>query len=40
MAHVREVERKTGRSYEVRRRDGGKFRQRSAQPSARPSDSP
>ncbi len=29
MAHVREVERKTGRAYEVRWRDGGKFRQRS-----------
>lgn len=29
MAHVRQVERKTGRAYEVRWRDGGKFRQRS-----------
>ncbi|SBN62773.1 Site-specific recombinase XerD [Curtobacterium sp. 9128] len=29
MAHVREVERKIGRAYEVRWRDGGKFRQRS-----------
>lgn len=29
MAHVREVERKNGRAFEVRWRDGGKFRQRS-----------
>lgn len=29
MAHVREVEQKTRRAYEVRWRDGGKFRQRS-----------
>ncbi|GAA3334479.1 hypothetical protein HP467_00425 [Curtobacterium albidum] len=29
MAQIREVERKTGRAYEVRWRDGGKFRPRS-----------
>lgn len=29
MAHGREVERKAGRAYEVRWRDGGRFRQRS-----------